>query len=189
MIPRDECLKAIAKYRTNEIVITTMKTAREWPIVSKSDLDFNGLGTGMGHVPELGLGLALARPERKVLVLNGDGSMLMNLGTLVTIAHSNPKNYILIVFENGTYETTGGQPIPGLDKMNFALLAKASGIPKAYEYDALDAFEKDFPKLLKEDGPIFINLKVVPPRTEPPPARLVPIAEAAQTLRRMFTKN
>jgi len=85
--------------------------------------------------------------------------------------------------------TDPDQPIPGLDKMNFAALAKASGIPKAYEYDALDAFEKDFPELLKEDGPIFINLKVIPPRTEPPPGRSVPIAEAAQNLRRMFTKN
>ena len=133
MIPRVECLRTVAKHRTKEIVVTTMRAGREWRAISRSDLDFSTHGAGMGHAPELGLGLALARPERKVLVLNGDGSMLMNLGSLVTVAHASPKNYILMVFENGTYETTGGQPIPGLGKMNFAALAKASGIPKSYE--------------------------------------------------------
>jgi sulfopyruvate decarboxylase subunit beta len=124
---RDEVLQTLAKYRTNELVLTTMSVAQEWPAYSQSEFDFNAIGTGMGHLPDMALGLAAACPDHKVLALNGDGSMLMNLGVLVSIANSAPRNLILFVFENEIYEVTGGQPIPGCGRANFAAMAKGAG--------------------------------------------------------------
>ena len=108
MMRRDEVLQTLAKHRSNELVITTMSVAQEWPAYSQSEFDFNALGTGMGHLPDMGLGLAAACPDRKVLILNGDGSMLMNLGVLVSIANVAPRNLILFVFENEIYLVAGG---------------------------------------------------------------------------------
>ena len=77
--------EVIARHRTDEIVVTTMSSYRDWPPLStRPELDFNYLPSAMSHAPDIGLGLALSRPERRVIVLNGDGSLVMNLGCLVT---------------------------------------------------------------------------------------------------------
>ena len=67
----------------------------------------------MGKASSVGLGVALARPDVRVLVLDGDGSLLMNLGSLVTIASQAPKNLVHVVFDGATYDTSGAQPTPG----------------------------------------------------------------------------
>ena len=82
MIPRSQALKHLAALRTDEIVLTAMMAVRQWAAFSDHQLDFSTIGTGMGHASDIGLGLALAQPDRRVIVLNGDGSMLMNLGQL-----------------------------------------------------------------------------------------------------------
>ena len=125
---RDEVLQTLAKHRTNELVLTTMSVAQEWPAYSQND-SISMPWHRDGAPPDMGLGLAVACPDRKVLVLNGDGSMLMNLGVLVSIANSAPRNLILFVFENEIYEVTGGQPIPGRGRTNFAAMAKGAGFP------------------------------------------------------------
>src|SRR5262245_10459437 len=156
---RDEVLQTLAKHRTNEIVLTTMSVAQEWPAYSQSPYDFNAIGTGMGHLPDMGLGVAVACPQRKVLILNGDGSMLMNLGVLVSIAHTAPRNLILFVFENDIYEVTGGQPIPGRGRTNFAAMAKGAGFAHTYEFDELAALDRELPHLLQLEGPVFVTIQ------------------------------
>ena len=104
-----EALRVLAAHREERIVVTTMGSVGLWPAFSDGPLDFAYLPSAMGHGPGLGLGLALAQPERGVIVVNGDGCTLMNLGALVTIA-SQPANIYLIVVDNGLYEVTGGQP-------------------------------------------------------------------------------
>jgi sulfopyruvate decarboxylase subunit beta len=182
MISRAKALQHLAAARTDEIVITAMMAAREWPAFSDHQLDFSSVGTGMGHASDIGLGLALARPERRVIVLNGDGSMLMNLGQLVTIAQQAPPNLILMVLQNSVYEVTGGQPIPGPATLDFAGMARAAGIAKAYDFDNLDAFVATLPEILHATGPIFVNLRVVAdePSGPPPPRR--PLPERAKQL-------
>ena len=98
--------------RPGDIVITTMGTAREWiALCVPQPLDLVFVPSAMGHAPSVGLGLALARPDLRVIVCNGDGSMLMNLGSLVTIAAANAQNLTIVVFDNGVYEvTTGNDP-------------------------------------------------------------------------------
>ena len=115
------------------------------------------MGQGSSH----GLGFAIGVPERRVWVLDGDGSLLMNLGTLVTIAEAAPENLIHFVFENGTYEANGAHPIPGAGAMSFAGVATAAGILNVHEFSELDALREALPEILTSPGPTFVDLKVV----------------------------
>jgi thiamine pyrophosphate-dependent acetolactate synthase large subunit-like protein len=184
---RDEVLQTLAKHRTDELVLTTMSVAQEWPAYSQSDYDFNALGTGMGHLPDMGLGLAVACPDRKVLILNGDGSMLMNLGVLVSIAHTAPRNLIVFVFENEIYEVTGGQPIPGRGRTNFAAMAMGAGFPHAFEFAELSAFDKELPNILKLDGPVFVTVQAGS-SGKPLSTKALPVKAAARALRDTLTR-
>jgi sulfopyruvate decarboxylase subunit beta len=184
---RDEVLQILAKHRTNELVLTTMSTAQEWPAYSQSEFDFNAIGTGMGHLPDMGLGLAVACPDRKVLIFNGDGSMLMNLGVLVSIANTAPRNLILFVFENEIYEVTGGQPIPGRGRASFAAMAKGAGFPHTFEFVDLSAFDKELPHILKVDGPVFVTVKAGS-SGKPLSTKAIPVKAAARALRDTLTR-
>jgi len=188
MMRRDDVLRTLIQYRTNEIVLTTMSTAQEWPAFSQHEFDFNARGTGMGHLPDMGLGVAVACPDRKVLILNGDGSMLMNLGVLVTIANAAPRNLILFVFENEIYEVTGGQPIPGRGRANFAAMAKGAGFAHTFEFDELATFDKELPQLLKLDGPLFVTVKAAP-SGKPLSTKAVPVLAASRALRDTLSKS
>lgn len=90
----------------------------------------------MGLASSIGLGLSLARPERRVMVLDGDGSVLMNLGTLATIAHYGPGNYLLIILDNGCYGSTGSQPTCTSGKTDLESLARAAGIKNVQKADS-----------------------------------------------------
>jgi len=120
-----EALDVVAISRGDRVVITTMGSIAVWRELSQSPLDFHYIPSAMGHAPDLGLGLALAKPERGVIVLDGDGSTLMNLGSLVTVANHRVPLYLLII-DNGLYEVTGGQRTAGTGRVDFALMARAA---------------------------------------------------------------
>src|SRR5205823_13496603 len=113
--------------RGSRIVISTMASIAIWPELSDTPLDFAYIPSAMGQGPALGLGLALAQPQHGVIVINGDGSMLMNLGSLVTLA-GHPADVYLVIVDNGIYEVTGGQPTAGTGHADFAGMARAAGI-------------------------------------------------------------
>lgn len=161
IMERPECLKVLAAHRAGEIVVAVFQAAFEWRVISPSDLNYTFVGA-MGQAAPHGLGLALAFPQRRVVVLDGDGSLLMNLGCLVTIACVAPENFVHFVFNNGTYETSGGQPTPGCGQASFAGFARAAGYPYVCSFDDLTEFEKAAPGLLSARGPAFVELKVVP---------------------------
>jgi phosphonopyruvate decarboxylase len=104
-------------------------------------------------------------PDQTVIVLDGDGSLLMNLGSLVTIAGGAPRNLIHFVCENGTYEANGSHPIPGRDTVDFAGLARAAGYRHAFTFADLVTFTAELPHVLQLDGPVFAALKLVPGET------------------------
>ena len=161
-----ELFRAVAKQRTDEIVVMTMTATLQWPLVSDSDLDFDFLAFGMGHAADFGLGLAIARPERKTIVWKGDGGLLMSLGSLVTLAKYAPENLVVFLLENRSYEMVGGQGAP--PRADFVELARASGFEgggaagkgKVERIDSLEAFEDALPRILTEAGPHFIVLPV-----------------------------
>jgi thiamine pyrophosphate-dependent acetolactate synthase large subunit-like protein len=114
----------------------------------------------MGTVSSVGLGLALARPDLRVVVLDGDGSLLMNLGSLATIASQRPANLIHIVCDTGTYETTGGQASPTAGVTDLAALGKGAGIAHVERVADLDQFERAVRRSLKDPGPWLIVAKM-----------------------------
>lgn len=101
--------------------------SRELYAAKDRDSNFYMLGS-MGLASSIGLGLALARPERRVISLDGDGSVLMNLGTLATIAHHAPENYLLLIVDNCCYGSTGSQPTCTHLGTDLAALARAAGV-------------------------------------------------------------
>jgi thiamine pyrophosphate-dependent acetolactate synthase large subunit-like protein len=160
-----DALKVLLELRKDEIVVTTMGTAREWPRLSKHPLDFHFVPSSMGQAPALGLGLALAQPQREVLVLNGDGCMLMNSGVLATIVASRAKNLAVIVFDNGVYEVTGGQKTAAaVGNVDFAALAHSMGFaPQSIvQFDELQDWRDGARAALTAPGPRFIVLRVAP---------------------------
>src|SRR3954470_4503232 len=127
MMPAKEALVVIHEARGEEdVVITTMTPARDWMTLSQNPRDLVLVPSAMGHATSMGLGLALAQPERRVIVCNGDGSMLMNLGSLVSIAAARATNLVVLVFDNGVYEVTGAQPIPSPGAIDFVTIARGS---------------------------------------------------------------
>jgi sulfopyruvate decarboxylase subunit beta len=174
MIERMDLLRALAARRTGEIVVMTMTTTLQWPLVSQHELDFDFLAFGMGHAGDFGLGLALARPERKTIVLKGDGGLLMCLGSLVTMGRYAPENLLVLLMENRTYEMVGAQPLP--PRADFTALARAAGVEgggatgrgKVERIATIEAFEKALPRLLTEEGPHFVVLPVSNKEPLPP---------------------
>lgn len=158
MIDRAKAWKILAGHITDQIVVSTYSSASDWLATVDRPLNYFSSGA-MGLASSHGLGLALARPERKIVVLDGDGSLLMNLGTLVTIAAAAPKNFIHFVGKNGSYEANGGHPIPNRDA-DLPGLARAAGIAKAYEISTLEEFEARIGGLLAEEGPVFVCLDI-----------------------------
>ncbi|MEE8449567.1 MAG: thiamine pyrophosphate-dependent enzyme [Thermodesulfobacteriota bacterium] len=116
----------------------------------------------MGLASSLGLGMALALPHRKVLVFDGDGALLMNLGSLATIAQQNPANLVHLVFQNGVYESCGGGPVVDAAKVDFAQMARAAGIERSYNIEEEDDFKAKVDEFLKTPGLTFAALKVSP---------------------------
>ena len=161
MMRRDDCLKVLARRRTDEIVVAAYMAAQEWIHISPSDLNYTCIGA-MGQASSHALGIALGRPDRRVVVLDGDGSLLMNLGTLVTIGQAAPRNLLHIVCRNNTYETNGSVPIPGAAQVSFTGLARAAGYPRTWEFEDLAAWEEHVDQVLREEGPVLVELRMVP---------------------------
>jgi sulfopyruvate decarboxylase subunit beta len=161
MMDRKKTLAAIARHVTDQdIVLPVYSTAFDWLDVRPNPLNYLSHGA-MGLASSHALGLALGRPDRRVIVLDGDGSLLMNIGTLVTIAEAAPKNLYHFVSENGTYEANGGHPIPGRGKVSFAGMARAAGHANVHEFSDLKNFEQQVGEVLAGPGPVFTCLKIV----------------------------
>jgi phosphonopyruvate decarboxylase len=110
----------------------------------------------------------------------------MNLGSLVTIANAAPKNLVHCLCENGTYETNGAVDIPGRDQVNFKGLAREAGYPKTYEFIDLTSWDLALNHILKEDGPIFVDLKVEPGEHYPEDFRRLYSVEFRESFRRLL---
>ncbi|MEM7171709.1 MAG: thiamine pyrophosphate-dependent enzyme [Pseudomonadota bacterium] len=154
---RDQALKTLADYYPDGIVVPVYQAAFDWMGIRPHALNYLCTGA-MGQASSHALGLALACPQEKVVVLDGDGSLLMNLGSLVTIGTAAPENLIHFVIYNGLYEVNGHYPVPGGTSIHFADMASAAGYRRSYRFRALPAFEAAIVEILTEPGPIFVEL-------------------------------
>jgi thiamine pyrophosphate-dependent acetolactate synthase large subunit-like protein len=162
MMHTADMMRAFAPLREDAIVIPG-RGGRYWTdLTSRPNLDLPLGDPAMGGHAGFALGAALARPDKRVVLFDSEGDILMNLGMLVTIAEQQPTNFYHFLIDNGCYATTGGQPVPNADNVAYDVLARGAGYPRAFAYDELDQFSRSLPEILGEPGPVFVALKVVP---------------------------
>ncbi|HEV8236219.1 MAG TPA: thiamine pyrophosphate-dependent enzyme [Gemmatimonadaceae bacterium] len=185
-----EALAAVHGARAaGDVVVTTMTPARDWMTMPQHPLDLVLVPSAMGHATSIGLGLALAQPERRVIVCNGDGSMLMNLGSLVSITAARATNLVVLVFDNGVYEVTGAQPIPSPGVIDFVSIARGSGFASVFEHSNLDAWRAEVEQILNAPGPTLALLHVDAVVGIPGPRSPGPAAERARRFSEALDRN
>ena len=159
-IPSMEATKAVNFHRKDALVVSTSSALREWSQVSeRRDLDVD-LSDCMDRAPAVGLGLALAQPEGKVLVLDCDSTLRTNLGGLATIGESNPENLVHFVFDDVSSVSTSGLPIREMDNLDLVQIAQSSGYAKTYEFDKLEEFLIGLEQVMRQTGPVFVRVKI-----------------------------
>jgi len=186
----EEVLKAIAEVRGDAICIPTMTTAPAWRDIAPNDLSITCVGF-MGGASSMGLGIALARPDRRVVVFDGDGSLLMQLGSLATAAGARARNYVHLLFKNGVYHTSGAQEVPGGSGVDFVMMAKGAGYRNAYAIGDLAEFRKRVRRIVhEEEGPLFVELHTGLADKTPMNARggATPFPQQVQDLRAKLLK-
>jgi len=161
MMHTAELLDFFAAHRGDSIVISG-RGGRHWIEISDTPMDLPLGDPAMGGHAGFGLGLALAQPDKRVVLFDSEGDILMSLGQLATIAEQAPANFYHFILDNEVYATTGGQPVPGSKIVDYAALARAAGYPTAVNISELDDFTRQLPGLLATQGPVFCALKVFP---------------------------
>ena len=126
---KQEAIDLLVKHRNGAISVTTMQAAAPWHLAGQTTSMHVEASLCMGSAASLALGLAVGAPQHKVIVLDGDGSLLMQLGSLVTVAAARPANYYHFVFANGYYESSGNQPVPGAALLTCRRWRKQPGTP------------------------------------------------------------
>ncbi len=158
---RHEYLSCLANELSEEIIVTnTGITSHE--LFYLADRDANLYAPGMGFVCQVALGIAIALPKRKVIALDGDGSLLLNLGILPVVAHENPANLIIMVFDNGCYESVGDNPTLSFFGTDLEAMARGAGVKNSKTLTTLDDFLPCLRTALHEPGLYFFVIKVTP---------------------------
>ena len=155
---RKEAVKLIAQEIGNQPIISANGfMSRDLYETNEKENNFYMIGS-MGLASSIGLGVALSNPGKKIHIFDGDGNILMNLGSLVTIGSLKPKNLIHIIFDNKAHESTGGQPTNSkiIELEKIAEVAKF----KTYKISKKEQIRKIFSKIKKENGPICILVKI-----------------------------
>ena len=163
-----EAIRIVFSFVKEEpVVVATGHIARAAQAVQDRDENFYVIGS-MGMVCSIASGIAIARPTRKVIALDGDGAVLMNLGALPTAVALGLTNLVHIVIDNRSYESTGGQPT-FTNTIRLEKIAKASGYRFALSVSSEAKLQSALPKLLKARGPSFLLVRVEHDAGEPAP--------------------
>ena len=180
-LDRRKVVAAILKQRGSALVVAGLG-APTWDTTAAGDspLNFYAWG-GMGGAAMIGLGLALAQPRRRVLVITGDGDLLMGLGSLATIAVQKPRNLAVIVLDNERYGETGMQDTHTRFGVDLAGMAKAAGFRAAGTVYSAAQLKTWIPRFYRQAGPVFCDVKV---GTRPAPM-VLPVRDGP-TLRNRF---
>jgi len=166
---REEAIRtvAVALGGKDAIVSTTGMISRELfeyrtTMNQGHERDFLTVGS-MGHASQIALGIAMAKPDRKVWCFDGDGAAIMHMGSMAIVANKAPKNYVHVVFNNGAHDSVGGQPTVGL-KINLPAVAKAVGYKAAISVASKEELEKELSTLNSQlstlGGPVLLEVKV-----------------------------
>ena len=155
---RKEAIRLISKEIVDDVIVSANGyISRDLFEVGDKPTNFYMIGS-MGLASSIGLGLALQNPKKMIHVFDGDGNILMNLGSLTTIGKLKPKNFIHIIFDNSSHESTGGQPT-STNKISIDSIAKAVNF-KVFKCHSKNSLDKIFKKIKKMYGPIIILVKI-----------------------------
>ncbi len=169
---RFDYIKVIASYVKEEVIVSNLGIpSKELFYIRHRPLNFYMLGS-MGMATPLGLGISLFT-KKKVIVIDGDGSLLMNPGTLGTVAYLRPENLIIIAIDNGSYGSTGNQPTLTSKTSDLELIARGFGIQKTVKVSSTGDLRKVIEKIKK--GPFFVHALARPGNREVPDIPLTPL--------------
>lgn len=162
MFDSADMFRAFQAHRGDAIVLVTGTSGRDWRGISgneKRDLTLQG---AMGQTNTAALGFALAQPNEKVVLFDSEGALQMNMGVLGTVAGMKPTNFVHFLMDNECYATTGGQPVPNATDINYAGMAREAGYKKTFSFDNLEEFADNIEQIMKEEGPVFVAMKMIP---------------------------
>jgi sulfopyruvate decarboxylase subunit beta len=172
-----ECFRAIARHRTDEIVITSAgNSSQAWWLVTRDSVASFYLDASMSLATMFASGLALAQPELKVWAFMGDGAFCMNPGMLMVEREMNLPNLTHFLVSNRVYGATSNAGLPNVQDNDYAAIARGMGLERVFEFRSVDALEREFPALTSANAPghTFVVLEVEPfsddeQRMEQPP--------------------
>ena len=181
-LERRKVVAQIFADRDKNLIVVAGLGSPCWDLASLGDHPLNFyLNGAMGSACAVGLGLALAQPEKRVIALTGDGELLMALGVLATIGVSAPKNYAIVVLDNERYLETGAQPTHTAFGVDLAAVARACTISEARTMYTQSELDSDISRIRSAPGPIVAVVKIV---ADKPPLVLPPL-EATYTKHRI----
>jgi phosphonopyruvate decarboxylase len=185
MFDSADMFQAFVKHREKAIVLVTGTSGRDWRDVSDDENRDLSLQGAMGQTNTAALGFALAQPSEKVVLFDSEGALQMNMGVLGTVAGMKPKNFFHFLMDNECYATTGGQPVPNAGDINYAGMAREAGYAATFEFDNLEDFADSIEAIMKEEGPVFVAMKMIPKVENEPIGRRVrkPQRTRAETIK------
>ena len=155
---RKEAINIVAeKIGDHPIISANGFISRDLFEVCDKSSNFYMIGS-MGLASSIGLGVALKKTKKKIFVFDGDGNILMNLGSLITIGTTKPKNLVHVIFDNSSHESTGGQPT-ATNKIQLSKIAKSANF-KVFQAETKNQFVKILKKIKLVPGPIMIIVKI-----------------------------
>ena len=164
-----EACRTIVHAAGERIIVSTMGAMQAFDALGVTERRLSSVPL-MGGAASLGLGLALARPDIGVIVVDGDASLLMQFGGLVTVAENRPGKFVHVVIQNGVqFAGASALPTAGADAVDFSGAALAAGYARAYGFSDAELLRDALPEIIAAPGPTFITLHV-----EPEPSRFGP---------------
>ena len=169
---RKDAVDLVCKFLKDEIIVSANGFISR-DVFSSFDKKSNFYMIGsMGLASSIGLGIALKKPKKKIFVFDGDGNILMNLGSLVTIGSLKPANLIHIIFDNKTHESTGGQPTHSRNN-NISKIAKINDY-NVFSVNTKRSLENTMKKIPKIKGPVLIHVHITKSKTKSSRVNILP---------------
>ena len=160
MIEAKKVFEAFQEHRGDAIVSAQGTSGKHWSDITTNLNRDISLGGAMGQSTSAIFGLALGLPDQKVVHFDTEGALLMNLGVLASVAGKQPENFVHFLLDNGCYATTGGQPVPNSEAIDYAVIAEGSGYAATYSFDDLEELSTSLGEIMNEKGPVFVAIKV-----------------------------
>ena len=160
MIESKEEFEAFQEHRGNSIVSVLGTSGKHWADVTTNQNRDISMGGALGQSTAAIFGLALGLPNEKVVHFDTEGALLMNLGVLASIAGKKPANFVHFLLDNGCYATTGGQPVPNSEDIDYSVIAAGTGYAATYNFDDLEELSTSLDEIMSQDGPVFVAIKV-----------------------------